>query len=1018
MADISRLVLEIDSSGVVKATGNLDAFGRKAEEAAEQSGRMEKSASGLDRAVSALSPSALSAVAGITALIGTVKSLRGALGGALDSYSRFESMEKALGTFFQDAGRGKQVFEDLRRLSNETTFGVDELASSFTQLANVGVEVDSINDRLVMLGNISGGDKSKFSELVSIYAKIQSTGKAGAMQLQQIAQRGIPIYDVLRKIGVQGTATGADITRAFEEMTREGGQFHDAMNAINDTIEGKRGFITDYLTELGVNFVELTGLADIYKAVLDVLKEAIGAVSDKLLEWNKNPVIKALISGAFVGMVSAVGMAILTNIIPHLLKVIAHLTTINILSGPKGWATLAVAGIAVATTAIVSYRKSVGDAADETERLAAEAAKVRAATSPNGDVYGTGVIPSSYSNSDRLARAKSELDSYKKKQEELNGIVKETKKRMDALRKEYGGNIYGMLPDSVENEIASMNKELSAAEAGLERVNALIDGEERLVRRLEATAGRYDAVREMGEAFGELYEKLFPEEKEKHELRKQLEDVISYRDELKRLAGQVDNSGQIIKFDDRTKEEIDRTIKYLDNKIKGVTAWRDFFEQVTGVEALTTGKQAGEDYIARINASYDKQLEIAKALGKTTENISVDFARKIQDDITRLMENSKVDEVFTANDASIKAMLSGIDMMKQRYLDSGHSLEEWTAALNGSRKALDDATLSIESVFEELRASGSTAGQVMGYFGSSLMSASSDLSNFAQGFAQGGIIGGVISAIAGAVMNVAGSMDKFDKVMNPITTAFAKLSPLLEIIIDDLSWATDVFTAILSIVGMFLKILSPIIKVISMFTRVLGAGVRWLGVLADMVTDVVDSLDEVQQLLGWLADAFSWLTDMEESGNELAEQQRAEAERLRVLNEQYSRLSDAIDEQQQYYLRQRTQLRASTLYDSLSGRSVNDMIITPQGVFNTHPEDTIMAMKHPERLGSGQSVSVVINNNASDAVSVSASAQEGDMQRLMITISRKIAGDVASGANGWDSAMASRQARLAGRRLS
>ena len=156
----------------------------------------------------ALSPSALSAVAGITSLIATVKGLSSAFSTAIANYSHFEKMQMGLETFFQSAEKGKSKFEELRKLSNETTFGVDELTDAFTQMANVGVNTDTIKDKLIMLGDLAQGDKNKFAELVSVYSKIQSTGKAGAMQLQQIAQRGIPIYNILKKIGVQGTATG------------------------------------------------------------------------------------------------------------------------------------------------------------------------------------------------------------------------------------------------------------------------------------------------------------------------------------------------------------------------------------------------------------------------------------------------------------------------------------------------------------------------------------------------------------------------------------------------------------------------------------------------------------------------------------------------------------------------------------------------------------------------------------------------------------------------------------------
>ena len=249
--------------------------------------------------------------------------------GAIANYSHFESIQKGLETFFQDADKGKAKFEELRKMSNETTFGVDELANSFTQLANVGVDVDTIRDKLMMLGDVSQGNKQNFAELVSIYSKIQSTGKAGSEQLQMLAMRGLPIYDILKKIGVQGTATGEDVTKALQEITKEGGQFHNAMNNINETIEGKQGFLSDYLTEMSVNFADLVGLADDYKDILDVLNNVVASVSDKFLEWNNNPMTKAILGGVFKSAIAGLAGIIVTSLVPALIKVLGLLGMFN-----------------------------------------------------------------------------------------------------------------------------------------------------------------------------------------------------------------------------------------------------------------------------------------------------------------------------------------------------------------------------------------------------------------------------------------------------------------------------------------------------------------------------------------------------------------------------------------------------------------------------------------------------------------------------------------------------------------
>ena len=148
------------------------------------------------------------------------------------------------------------------------------------------------------------------------------------------------------------------------------------------------------------------------------------------------------------------------------------------------------------------------------------------------------------------------------------------------------------------------------------------------------------------------------------------------------------------------------------------------------------------------------------------------------------------------------------------------------------------------------------------------------------------------------------------------------------------------------------------------------------------------------------------------------EQERLkQLELLKSLNRQYESLLTAIKEEEDYYIRQKSLLTANARRDSYQ---VNDMILTPQGKFSTHPDDYIIATKNPQSLGGGAVFNMKINNTASNDVDVQANAVPNSRggQDILVTISRKIASDVSRGANGWDSALSSRSSRLSGRSLS
>ena len=150
--------------------------------------------------------------------------------------------------------------------------------------------------------------------------------------------------------------------------------------------------------------------------------------------------------------------------------------------------------------------------------------------------------------------------------------------------------------------------------------------------------------------------------------------------------------------------------------------------------------------------------------------------------------------------------------------------------------------------------------------------------------------------------------------------------------------------------------------------------------------------------------------------NSMKLEQEARDQNTKDLTDTYKNLIKTMREQEEYYLRKKTELNAWTLKDYVENATpVNDMILSPHGAFSTNPNDTIIATKNPSGLGGGD-VKVTVNNYSNDNVDIQQRNVNG-MKELLVTISQKIASDVAGGYNGWDGAMAMQQQRISGRRL-
>lgn len=426
-----------------------------------------------------------------------------------------------------------------------------------------------------------------------------------------------------------------------------------------------------------------------------------------------------------------------------------------------------------------------------------------------------------------------------------------------------------------------------------------------------------------------------------------------------------------------------------------------------------------------LQEKYEKEMESLlnenELIGLVEEELLVrDYINKGFDETQskalalQAIENKRKQTVDTEAEDLAKRLqligLVGVALYKQQYIQQGLNDEEaQNLALLKRKVELEEKLANAKGMQEKGNAMVDVAVAGYGdtgkldagmYMGGKMLSAGSgalsgtDMGNFVDGYAQGGALGGVINMFVSSVFKIIKGFDNFDKVMNPVTEWLGKLAPLLKSVFDIVEVLEDIISAALDIVKPLMILVQAGTKII---TDTLGKAVTFLN--------------------DWISGILDWM-GLSELDAELEDEKADELARLKELNKQYQSLSSAIDEQNQYYLRQKERVNAQAYDSLLEARSVNDLILTKNGTFSTHPEDTIFAMKHPEDLarGGGTSVNVkVINERGSDT---DVSVERGTLDNeLVITISRKIAGDYARGANGWDDADRMRQGRLSGRGL-
>ena len=991
-------------------------------------------------------------------MIGAVKSLIGTAGKIVSVTSQFEQTQKSLETVLQSAEKGKALFEDLRKFSFDTTFGVDELASASSQLLNAGASVKTLQKDLKMLGDLAQGDKMKFQELTSIFAKIQNTGRATSMQLQQLALRGIPIQKTLQEMGVTGVASAEQLTAAFKKLTDEGGQFHNAMGNIIDTIEGKQGFIADTIKEIYVNLGQATGFTDMFKKGLDMLYESLNWLNNTLMKINENPILKALFQGVIIGAITALVVAIGQALVPVIMtKLLPALKSINatLMQNPVF---LIVGGLAALGTAVAGFVINAKNAKDELTGVKKTVEEIKSLESDLGlDDISTRKAKKNVKKGTATTEesTKVAIENYKKEKIALQELEQDLKE-VQELRKEDATNWYhNERMKNLEEEIEKQKKIVAVREDMMKVEQAQLEMERKREQQYELMMEQIEkekkAFMDLSKQADEFYAntsqgKLETELEKLQELQKmynnkgatkrfrdgsvmnmKLDDkqLLGIENELKKIEksvadiqratlkeqieGQLTNYQKVVmnmlglSIDDL----IDKGFASIDKqtgKVTGInlgtanlvdSVTKDVFGELEKKYSIfNAGQYAGSSRQSKTNALEEqlkKQQDLLNTLvaradinkqdlyikgeyvsGKGELDINKKEYLRLLDEIAKTERDlilSKLDDLTQEKDLLQSRIKSEgtleAALLKEQALKEGISEEEYENWKKLKRE-IEDLQNPVQSLSdwgarkrERGREDNDIAEQIGGLLAQSL-------GNLLSGSDYGKMIDGMISGESGWTVVISMLVDGLTSVIGGIEGVDMVLSPLKDA----------------------LQQIAPLIKTVLVGLYPITYALNWL-------------FESIMKFLNWITNG--WFDEMASLWDEYVEAQSNATKSTEELTKQQQSLLQAMIAQEEYYIGMKKQINSDSYRDRVY--SVNDMILTPNGRFSTSPQDTIIAMKHPEQMmNSGVSIKIV--NNAG----VDVNARQGENKNeFLITISKKVANDYAYGLNGWDNATRVRQ---------
>ena len=139
--------------------------------------------------------------------------------------------------------------QEIKEMAAKTPFGMEDLAQATQTLLSFGVEADKTTPILKALGDVSLGNKEKFSSLALAFGQVSSAGKLTGQDLNQMINAGFnPLNEISKRTGEsmeqlrdrmsKGAISAKEVEQAFMDATSAGGQFYNGMEAASKTTEG------------------------------------------------------------------------------------------------------------------------------------------------------------------------------------------------------------------------------------------------------------------------------------------------------------------------------------------------------------------------------------------------------------------------------------------------------------------------------------------------------------------------------------------------------------------------------------------------------------------------------------------------------------------------------------------------------------------------------------------------------------------------------------------------------------
>ncbi|RRD03232.1 hypothetical protein EII34_15110 [Arachnia propionica] len=247
------------------------------------------------------------AVAGLGALVGGL-----AIKGGIERALKIDTAQKKLKGLGHDADSVQAIMKNALASVKGTSFGLGEAATTAAGAVAAGIKPgERLEQVLKSVANSAAAAQVDMGEMGGIFNKVASLGKAQNDVLQQVADKGLPIYQAL---GKQMGLTAEEVFQAASKGKISFEQFEAAMRDASGTVAQEMGntlpgkfanfkaslsrlgesVVAQVLPHIGSGFAWLTEKADALGPAAKRAGEALGKAVGEAGKWMTGTLIPAV----------------------------------------------------------------------------------------------------------------------------------------------------------------------------------------------------------------------------------------------------------------------------------------------------------------------------------------------------------------------------------------------------------------------------------------------------------------------------------------------------------------------------------------------------------------------------------------------------------------------------------------------------------------------------------------------------------------------------------------------------